>query len=426
MARTVRDSRLQNRSTRASLPARGKPYWLTLHEGLHLGYRKGKTGGKWVVRWYDGDRYLTRTIGTADDTADADGVAVFDFRQAQHLAREEATSLAARKKGVTVGPYTVADALEDYFEARDSDPANIATDRRRAALYITPLLGNKRVDDLTRDDLRAWRDRVAAMPPMTRTGRVRRLEEPASEEERADRVRRRKDSANRILTILKATLNHAFDNGRAATDHAWRRLKKFETTSKARVRYLTLEEVRRLVNAAEPGFRTLVRGALFTGARYGDLCAMDVGDFNPDKGIITSGNSKGGRPHSVHLTDEGVAFFRALTAGRKNTEPMFLRNGRRWRKSEGARPMAAAVAAAKIDPPISFHGLRHTYASHAVMGGVPLLVVAENLGHRDTRMVEAHYGHLADSYKADAIRAGVPTWGGESDSKVARIEEASK
>lgn len=37
---------------------------------------------------------------------------------------------------------------------------------------------------------------------------------------------------------------------------------------------------------------------------------------------------------------------------------------------------------------ITFHGLRHTWASLAVMNGVPLLVVAKDLGHRDTRMVE--------------------------------------
>jgi hypothetical protein len=42
------------------------------------------------------------------------------------------------------------------------------------------------------------------------------------------------------------------------------------------------------------------------------------------------------------------------------------------------------------------------------MNGVPLMVVAKNLGHADTRMVEKHYGHLAPSYVADAIRAGAP------------------
>jgi hypothetical protein len=42
------------------------------------------------------------------------------------------------------------------------------------------------------------------------------------------------------------------------------------------------------------------------------------------------------------------------------------------------------------------------------MNGTPLLVVAQALGHVDTRMVERVYGHLEPSYVADAIRAGAP------------------
>ncbi len=59
-------------------------------------------------------------------------------------------------------------------------------------------------------------------------------------------------------------------------------------------------------------------------------------------------------------------------------------------------------------------GLRHTWASLAVMNGVPLLVVARNLGHSDTRMVEKHYGHLATSYVREAIRAAKPLGIGEA------------
>ena len=55
------------------------------------------------------------------------------------------------------------------------------------------------------------------------------------------------------------------------------------------------------------------------------------------------------------------------------------------------------------------------------MNGVPLMVVAKNLGHSDTRMVEKHYGHLAPSYIADAIRAGAPRFGIEMDTRVAPI-----
>ena len=45
------------------------------------------------------------------------------------------------------------------------------------------------------------------------------------------------------------------------------------------------------------------------------------------------------------------------------------------------------------------------------MNGVPLMVVAKNLGHADTRMVEKHYGHLAPSFITDAIRTGAPRYG---------------
>jgi integrase len=62
-------------------------------------------------------------------------------------------------------------------------------------------------------------------------------------------------------------------------------------------------------------------------------------------------------------------------------------------------------------PPLNFHALRHTWASLSVMGGMPLMVVAKNLGHADTRMVERHYGHLAPSYVAEAVRKHPPKFG---------------
>jgi hypothetical protein len=53
------------------------------------------------------------------------------------------------------------------------------------------------------------------------------------------------------------------------------------------------------------------------------------------------------------------------------------------------------------------------------------LVVARNLGHADTPMVERHYGHLALSYIADAIRAAAPIFGIKPDRKVALIEDSA-
>jgi integrase len=96
-------------------------------------------------------------------------------------------------------------------------------------------------------------------------------------------------------------------------------------------------------------------------------------------------------------------------------------NGTNWGKSHQKRLMAAACKTAKISPPVGFQQLRHTWAAHAVMNGVPLLVVAGNLGHSGTAMVEKHYGQLAPSSMADAIRAGAPKFGFKPDKKAVSL-----
>jgi len=47
--------------------------------------------------------------------------------------------------------------------------------------------------------------------------------------------------------------------------------------------------------------------------------------------------------------------------------------------------------------------------------------VGRNLGHADTRMVGKHYGHLAPSYVAEAVRAGAPKFGFEPDKTIGRL-----
>jgi len=55
------------------------------------------------------------------------------------------------------------------------------------------------------------------------------------------------------------------------------------------------------------------------------------------------------------------------------------------------------------------------------MRGVPLAVIAAQLGHADTRMVEKHYGHLSPSYVADTVRSAFGTLGILESSNVAPI-----
>ncbi len=223
-----------------------------------------------------------------------------------------------------------------------------------------------------------------------------------------DAKRARRATANRIWAILRAALNQAFRDGLVGSDAEWRKVKPFKKTDCARLRYLEIEEARKLIDACPTDFGALVRAALQTGARYSELTRLKVEDFDPNAGTVHIRTSKSGRDRHVVLTDEGIALFRQLVAGRpRDALILHKADGSAWDYADQRAPMLDAVKRAGINP-ISFHGLRHTWASHAVMGKVPLIVVARNLGHTTTKMVETHYAHLAKDHVADAIRAGAP------------------
>jgi integrase len=111
----------------------------------------------------------------------------------------------------------------------------------------------------------------------------------------ADAVRARRATANRTLTVLKAALNHAFHDGRIVTDEAWRKVKPFREADAPVVHFLSEDECRRIVNACDGAFRSLVRAALLSGCRYGELTRMRASDFNAESGTITVRESKSDR-----------------------------------------------------------------------------------------------------------------------------------
>lgn len=390
MARAPREHRLETKEARAKLKQSREPYWRQLYEGLFLGYRKSSRGGTWYVRVYEGGKYRKRKFGLADDNADADGISVFSYKQAAERVMD---GIAPEK----IYGYTVGQALDDYLGELEQRSKSHYETKQKADQHIRPEMGSEQVGKLTTPRLRKWLNKVAK-----------------SDSDDPDAQRRRKATANRVLTVLRAALNHSYRDGKVDSDDAWRRLKPYANVEQARIRYLTHDEARRLVNASGPEFRPLVRAALLTGCRYGELIAMRVEDYDPDAGTVRVRSSKAGPGRHVHLTDEGRRMFDAQTAGAKRGDWMFTRaSGEPWGKSHQHRFMRAACEAAKIDPPVGFHVLRHTYGSMLAAKGVPLQVIARALGHADTRMTERHYAHLQPDYVADQVRAHLPDFGGE-------------
>jgi integrase len=411
MARRVRDRNLESREARRNLKVSGRPYWRAIDRGLHLGYRKGKTGGVWVARRYIGHQsYHIERLAQADDLRDADGDIILDFWQAQQLARS-----ARAKPRKSDSAYTVKDAVAEYLDSLIGRATHNDVTKRMQA-FVLPVFADKAVADLEADELRNWHRSLTTTPARCRTAHGATQAYRTDDLSDPEIARKRQVSANQCLTYFKAALNHAWRAGKATSPDAWQRVKLFRGVDVPRARWLSFAEAQRLINAAQGDFRILVRAALETGARYSELARMRVTDFNVEVGTLHVRTSKSGKDRHIQLTEDGREFFASLASGRPGSALIL---GRAWGTSHQDWHMKEACKRAGIKPAINFHALRHTWASLSIMAGLPMFVVAKNLGHSDTRMVEKHYGHLCPSYVATEIRARAPRFGKVASNVVA-------
>ena len=459
MAQAKRNATLESRSARKKLLERREPHWVVIDPKRAIGYRKGRKGGTWIARIYDPTaaekkkRY--ESLGGADDHVDANGHDILSFQQAQEKARawfdrctEEAKAISAGE-ALPKGPFTVNNALDLYFQdCERRGVKGLSRDLDRATAWIRPELGELEVANLRRHRLEAWLQQIAESPKRVRTAnpdkpkpkprafKVPRVAKPTPEPPKPpttdEEKRARKDSANRVLTTLKAALNHALDRRRVVSGEAWMAVKPYRGTTSARVRFLNATEQVRLVNACPEDFRQLVRGALLTGARYGELSQLRVRDFNDQAGTVFVSEliSKNGKSRHIVLTEDGRILFRQMALGKGHDDLVFQRKverrkreslGSAWGHGDAHRLMALAFETAGLEE-LTFHELRHSYASMLINAGCPLPYVAAQLGHTDTRMVEKHYGHLAPSAMADAIRAALPSLGLVATENVAALK----
>jgi len=405
MGRQVRDYRLGSPEARSKLSKRHNPYWREIIPGLHIGYRKGSRGGVWIGRKYlDEGKYEKWRLGVADDIVNSDGIDVLNFTEADAKVRLGPHGSSSAKM------VTVNDVMDYYMKQQRSESRSAVTTQYAIDKHITPTIGTKRLSRLTADSIRDWRNSLAA------SKKKKKSSDSAREQRRKCQA-----SANRVLTILKAALNYAERMGKYRGETPWKLVEPFKKVDATEHPYLTRDEAIRLQNASPTDLRELVRGALETGCRYGELTSMKVSDFNSDAGTVTVRESKSGKIRHAYLTDFGKNFFDELVADKKRSDPMFLRDdGEPWGKSHQHRPMRKACKIAKISPPIPFKALRTTYGSLLAREGVPLQVIASALGHADTRITERHYAHLMPSYVADTVRANLPTFS-DKKSKVRRL-----
>jgi integrase len=379
--------RLQTREARKKLQPRDKPYFFELRRGLHLGYRRGTEGGSWLLREFRSGRYVQRRLAAADDDAQADGVSVLSWTDAQ------ARALGTDRPTVTKpGRYTVAQAAEAYFETRQQGTRGQDFMTYKAFIEAEregiPDLGERSVSELTTGDLEKW---LAVQIPQI---------------DDKDERRAAQATANRRWNVLRAILNSAFrkDSARVPSDGAWRRVRAFPKADRPRTRTISAAEAKRLLSALEGPMRNLARGALLTGLRLGELESLTAADVGKD--LIRVRESKSGKPRTVPINKAGATFFAQLITEKAADERVFEQVSR----IGVSRQMRAGCIAAKIDPPAVFHDLRRSYGSLLLNAGAAADHIQELLGHADLRMTRRAYAHMKDKTLEKAVKK-LPSFG---------------
>lgn len=387
---------LTNKTSRAKLAPRPKPYFTSLQPRLTLGWvRQSKTEtGRWVRREEIGRDdagspiHKTRQIGLADDLAPADGHLTLSFQQAARLA--------ADPNAGGDGALTLASAIDIYAQHMRTRSKYADSDRKRLVDTMSEALLRTPVVKLSKEAVEGW---------------FSSLVRPSSNAD-PDAERRSKDSANRTLTILRAALNYVTTSrpDEITDDRAWRLVKRFRAVARPRTVHFATDDVLRWIDAAEqlnPALAVLMEGAFHTGARFGELRMCDVRHFDPKQAHLHIPFGKTG-PRNVLLPAEANAFFKRVTARRKPNEPLFpMQNGERWEEVRYRRPLRYALRNAGLNPEAVFYTLRHSNASRRIEHGQPLLLIAEELG-TSVKMLEENYGKFLQEQRRRLIEETAP------------------
>lgn len=440
MAKTLSEAAVTTRAARAKLPV--GLHFRSIDPEVHLGYRKGKRGGVWLVRWRNwgpGANYLQAPLGTADDEVKE---GTLDYEAAKRAARAKVEEIRREAAAAAEGPApTVRAGVEAYIAERD------ARDSRRKGRSVRSDAGQRLRRYVLGQDKRGHQAAVPAAPLADVA--LHALKEADILKWRAGLPKTLKVTAKqRTINDLKAALNIAYAAHRSRLDPTLpaiikHGLKAEQTDDDEAVplarenQILTDAQIGRLIGAAreidaEQGWEgdlfRLVVVLASTGARFSQITRMKVGDVQRKQERLMVPVSRKGRGHKngsvPHPVGKDVldALLPVVT-GCANDAPLLERwrskqvaGGIRWERagrgpwhsaSELVRAWHEIRERAKLPGAIPY-ALRHSSIVRGIRANLPIRLVAA-LHDTSVPMIERHYGRwIADGLDELAARAVVP------------------
>lgn len=168
-----------------------------------------------------------------------------------------------------------------------------------------------------------------------------------------------------------------------------------------RLRYLSDKEIENLLKECKLGYsRMVILTALNTGMRKGEILGLKWTDIDLENRLIHINRTKTNERRDIPINDLLLEALRQYKE-QGNSERLF-------RYDDIKKAFHSACKRAGIEN-FRFHDLRHTFASHLVMGGVDLATVKDLMGHKNIAMT-LRYSHLSPDHRAGAVNILAGKW----------------
>ncbi len=309
-------------------------------------------------------------------------------RGAEQYERQLREALLSGSFGKEVKTVPTFEQFEEQFliySRTNNKPSAVYAKESMLKTHLRPAFGKKRLDEILVPDIERFK---------------------------AEKIRDgySPKSINNFLCGLRKLLNLAVEYGELPFAPKVKQLRVQVTD----IDFLHFEEVPRFLAATPTEWRPLMVVALKTGLRMGELLALKWEDVDVVAGRLVvrrslwreiEGPPKSGRTREVPLSDEAIATLKAQRAATMLKGPYVFADadGKRLKHKSLYEVVPRICKKAGLAKRLTFHDLRHTFASHLVMRGVALKAVQELLGHATIDMT-MRYAHLSPDVKRDAVK----------------------
>jgi integrase len=208
-------------------------------------------------------------------------------------------------------------------------------------------------------------------------------------------------TTNRHLAVIKHMFTKAVQ-WEMVEEYALKKVRqvKLLEENNRRLRYLSKEECKALINDCNSHLKPIVITAINTGMRKGEILSLKWDNVDLKHGFILLDRTKNGERREIPINDTLRTILQGLTR-RLDVPCVFFDIGTGKPFQDVKRSFNTACRRAGIKD-FHFHDLRHTFASHLVMAGIDITTIKELLGHKTLTMT-LRYAHLAPSHKVNAV-----------------------